>query len=216
MLVVGEDPIYLSHLPMFMSPHNFQVILEVGFDEAATKAYRDSHPKAGGEIYTFVPERFDIQELGPDAVHPRTSFKGDLFRGHFERGGTVLKEGVIVTVAATPHFRRFEAHAPQLAELEYFIFGTGSQRYLAHLVTRAPDFDQLLTVEISGEGSGDGGAPTPAPKNNSLTVPGRKNTVDRRIEAGTTVHAAQGKPDEGVLVSVVAQAEVYLETGDLS
>jgi hypothetical protein len=31
MLIVGEEAIYVSHLPMWMRPHNFQVILEVTF-----------------------------------------------------------------------------------------------------------------------------------------------------------------------------------------
>jgi hypothetical protein len=31
MLLVGEETLYLSHLPMFHSPHNYQVILEVRF-----------------------------------------------------------------------------------------------------------------------------------------------------------------------------------------
>ena len=31
MLIVGEETIYVSHLPMWMAPHNFQVILEVTF-----------------------------------------------------------------------------------------------------------------------------------------------------------------------------------------
>ncbi len=215
-LVVGEDPIYLSHLPMFMSPHDFQVILEVGFDQAATKAYRDSRPTPGGEIYTLVPERFDIQELGPDAVHPRTSFMGTLFRGHFERGGTVLKEGVTVAVAGIAHFRHFEAHAPKLAELEYFTFGTGGQRYLAHLVTRAPDFDQILTVEIPDGDGRDGCAAGDARPDGPFTVPGSKNAVDQRIQAGTTAAGVLGTPDGGARVSVVAQAEIYLETGDLA
>jgi hypothetical protein len=31
MVIVGEETIYVSHLPMWMRPHNFQVILEVTF-----------------------------------------------------------------------------------------------------------------------------------------------------------------------------------------
>ncbi len=31
MLIVGEETIYVSHLPMWMAPHNFQMILEVTF-----------------------------------------------------------------------------------------------------------------------------------------------------------------------------------------
>jgi hypothetical protein len=31
MLIIGEETLYVSHLPMWMRPHNFQVILEVIF-----------------------------------------------------------------------------------------------------------------------------------------------------------------------------------------
>ena len=37
MLLFGEDILYLSHLPMFASPHNFQVLLEVRFDEVCER-----------------------------------------------------------------------------------------------------------------------------------------------------------------------------------
>jgi hypothetical protein len=29
-MLFGEEALYLSHLPMFEGPHNFQLILEVG------------------------------------------------------------------------------------------------------------------------------------------------------------------------------------------
>jgi len=215
MLVVGQDPVYLSHLPMFMSPHDFQVVLEVSFDEAAAKAYRDSGPQAGSEIYTFLPERFALEDLDPAGAHPKTSFTGVLFLGHFERGGTVLREGVTATVTGVPYFHRFDPRPPELPELAYVTFGTGGQRYLAHLVTRAPDFDQILAVEISGGDCGEGGD---MPVGESLTVPGRRNTVGQRLQAGPTepVPAVLGAAQGGTKVSVVARAEIYLETGDLS
>ena len=37
MVVVGEHRIFLSHLPMFMAPHNAQVILEATFAKQGRK-----------------------------------------------------------------------------------------------------------------------------------------------------------------------------------
>ena len=79
MLMVGEETIYLSHLPMFMSPHNYQAILEVtltskGSDPQAI--YANDRRTTGEKIYTFMPERFVLTELvSPDPKRPsRRSF----------------------------------------------------------------------------------------------------------------------------------------------
>jgi hypothetical protein len=34
-----------------------------------------------------------------------------------------------------------------MAELEYLLFGKGNESFLAHLITRPPDFDQILSVK---------------------------------------------------------------------
>ena len=36
MMVVGEQTIFLSHLPMFHSEHRFQVIVEAAFEQNGT------------------------------------------------------------------------------------------------------------------------------------------------------------------------------------
>ena len=44
MLVVGLDTVFFYHLPMFMSPHDYQVILEGTFAQKGSdpqRAYRD-------------------------------------------------------------------------------------------------------------------------------------------------------------------------------
>src|SRR3954468_23208955 len=66
MLLFGSGPVYLSHLPMFGTPHNFQVILEVTFDEATTELVSG---QAEG-ILTFEPVEFPIVELDPRAESP--------------------------------------------------------------------------------------------------------------------------------------------------
>ncbi len=59
MMIVGEQTIFLSHLPMFHSEHRFQVIVEAAFDQDGTpldRMYADDrrkHPDV--RMYTLVP-----------------------------------------------------------------------------------------------------------------------------------------------------------------
>mgnify|MGYP003693773227 CR=1 FL=1 len=47
MLLFGDETLYLSHLPMFMSPHNFQVILAVTLNDEAAGRLHDSRAHFG-------------------------------------------------------------------------------------------------------------------------------------------------------------------------
>src|SRR5215218_7768508 len=82
MLLIGTTPAYLSHLPMFMAPHDFQVILEVAFTGAGDPQarYIQDRQHTGTKLYTFSPaQKWDINELAPvgPQQHPqRTSFAG--------------------------------------------------------------------------------------------------------------------------------------------
>jgi hypothetical protein len=57
MLMVGSQQIYLSHLPMFHGPHDYQVIVEADLGQAGNGVYledRKSHPSE--KIYTLWPQ----------------------------------------------------------------------------------------------------------------------------------------------------------------
>ena len=141
MLLFGEEVLYLSHLPMFASPHNFQVLLEVGLDDAAREAFLSDRHVAGDGIHTFVPQPFPIAELAPRADGPaRTSIEGTIFRGHFERGGEPIAEGVVTEVHRVVHFSELDVGAKRTEdrELTYLCFGRAGRLHLAHEVTARP------------------------------------------------------------------------------
>jgi hypothetical protein len=153
MLVVGEGPIYVSHLPMFMRPHNFQVILQVTFSSQGSdpqdlyvRDRRDSLEK----VYTFSPDPFPISALAPNDpdVAPLASFSGELFRGHFERGGTSLAKDVVATVEEVLYFRELDlgAKGSESEPLTYLCFGNSHEAFLAHMITMRPSFDQVMRV----------------------------------------------------------------------
>lgn len=217
MLLFGEKKIYLSHLPMFSVPkHRYQVVLEVtltkegGDPQAAYVKDRRQHPAT--KIYTFEPDEFILPELDPTNSQ-RSSFTGTIFRGHFERDGEPINENVTANVTRVVHFRRFDPAAADLSQLEYFLFGHSEELFLAHLITKPPDFDQIVPVvkttppfptEALGQGV-------------PITFPARLNKPANRIRASAQV-IGQAKKTDGSLTQVRIQSktEMYFETGDLS
>lgn len=218
MLLFGENTAYLSHLPLFgaTTPHRYQVILEVALTKSGSDAQaayvqdRRNHPTT--KVYTFEPEPFILPDLN-SKDQPRRSFKGKVFRGHFEKTGVAIIRDVTATVTRVIHFREFDAQAAGLPELEYFLFGKNQELYLAHLITRPPDFDQIvpvaktdqpLTVEALGQGV-------------PVTFPGKTNAPAKRIKAAPQVigqvKKADGSPAQ---IKLQTRAELYFEAGELA
>lgn len=142
MLMVGTEKIYISHLPMFHSPHDYQVILEVELSQKAQELYlKDVSQQEVGSVYTLVPEVFVLPEM---VQNPRV-FKAQVFRGHFERGGQPISQ-TEVKISKVIYFKKFSGPA---ARNEFLLFGNGKEKFLAHVVTSAPDFDQVIHVQTT-------------------------------------------------------------------
>ncbi len=154
MLMVGEDAIFLSHLPMFQPPHNFQVLLRVTLSAEGAdprRQYLDDRATSDTKLYTFVPEEFPIGDLiGQSPAPPKvTSFNGAIFRGHFERGGTQLLSDVTASVEKVLRFAELdpEAKPSEGQELTYLCFGDHGDLYMAHRITARPSFDHVLSFQ---------------------------------------------------------------------
>lgn len=143
MLVVGTDVVYLSHLPMFHVPHNYQLIFEAALDASVLADYRRDSGAHADTYYTLVPTGRWVLS---NTIVEGAKFRADLYRGHFERGGTPIRQDIKVTVRRIVHFRRFDpGHTPDPAQ--WIAFGRGREHFLAHRIEAAPDMDQV--VELS-------------------------------------------------------------------
>jgi hypothetical protein len=102
-------------------------------------------------LYTVKPEEFSIVDLLPDdsGKPALATFKADVVKGHFERGGDVIAGGATVRVDDVIHFEEL-GRADKADDLRYILFGTEQQFFLAHWITRPPDFDQALSVKVTG------------------------------------------------------------------
>ena len=158
MLVVGQDAVFFYHLPMFMSPHDYQVILEGTLSQPGSdpqRLYREDrkrHPHT--PVYTFAPVPYIMPELFPPAPKRKT-IQGDLFRGHFESPPEypaepfAIASGVDVTVAHVVFVKKLLPLSSPPDHLEYVLFGKGRELFLAHRISRRGDFDQVVARYIA-------------------------------------------------------------------
>ena len=213
MLVFGGEAIYASHLPMFMPQHRYQGIWEVSFGTEGDRTYRAEQARSqnAGKFFTLAPkENFRLPEL----TSGRTSFKADVFLGHFERTGKrLILPNATVTLRRAVHWHPFRAVHARPTPLTYVLFGQGKETYLAHWISTAPNYDQILAV-------------TPAnplaeiPVGAQVVLPSRAD--GQPLRAGESVAAlliADRGPEQAALVVPVdlkVASEIYLEKGELT
>jgi|SRR5215831_249913 len=231
MMVVGEETIFLSHLSMFgssdprkndFSPHRFQVILEAKFmkdEQDVGEIYaKDRRQHRDTRMYTLQPQPFVLRRLtaaDPGSMAP-PSFRATVFRDHLERVNPPLVieglAGVDVKVSSVVHFREFDPAGKKQAQLEYLLFGKGHELFLAHFITRPPDFDQIMSVKATDRAFTD----SELSRGVRITIPGRENIPSRRI---TEKQQAKGEmtSERGARQSLTLETgtEFYFEEGEL-
>lgn len=194
MAVVGKGKVYVSHLPMFHSPHDYQLIAEVALDAAGLAAYQKSVTEGTELLHTIEPEHFVL----PEMVENPQPFRARLYKGHFERGGQVVAEAVTVKLVKVLLFKKFQPGAVKPDTAQYFLFGEGKEKFLAHEIVAKPDFDQILAVE------------TDAPAG-LVTAFGYAN---QPLKLGTGLSLLPSAGHRMYLANLGRQ--FYFETGDLS
>ena len=119
MFLFGNDKIYLSHLPMFHSPHDYQAILEVELSQSTKEIYLQSKKSNPSKtVYTLVPEVFVL----PEMINNPRPFKAKIFQGHFERGGTSITESITVKISEVIYFKKIDPNNSHPETVKYNIF----------------------------------------------------------------------------------------------
>jgi hypothetical protein len=220
MLIVGEQTVYLSHLPIFGSPHDYQVILEATFTKSGGEPqvdYVSDRKRTGKKLYTLEPEPFVLTDLAEST--PKRSFKASIYRDHFERfpnqrakDAARIADGVDVTVTRVIHFRKFDPNAATLSQLEYLLFGKEMELFLAHSITKPPDFDQVLSVQTNRVFTDQ-----ELSKGVSIVFPDKKNQSSQRIKGVAPITGrTKGTTDNAAAITFRPGKEFYLEERELA
>jgi hypothetical protein len=150
----GREGLYASHLPMFHSPHDSQVLLRFHLaDAAADRALREALAREP-RLWTFDPETFDLLRFSPGHEKPLREFKARFFEGHFERGGKPQAADQRVVVDEVLLFRRLSPALREAPTGRYRLIGTGRERFAVKIIDRRPDFDHIVRLDapaVDGE-----------------------------------------------------------------
>jgi hypothetical protein len=216
MVAFGRQRLFLSHLPMFMAPHDAQLLLAASVGDALQPVWtaeRDSHPDE--RFYTVMPERFELSSLYlPPGEPRRRSFQATFFRGHLERGGQPIPEltDIEVHVPQVLYARRFGT-ADRPADLTYQLVGGGGELFLAHTISRPPDFDQILSVRVAGQEPNE----DELARGIDVVCVGRPNTAADRLRDGSVTARGHVTGAHRFLdLELTGLRELYFEEGELS
>lgn len=193
MLIIGQSKIYLSHLPMFHSPHDYQVIIEADISNEGKKTYLKNLESSSELVYTLVPEVFVL----PDMLKEPKAFKAKIYKGHFERGGQLIADNVVIEIKKIVYFKKFIPQEVKPSAASYILFGNEEEQFMAHKISTKPDFDLILKVE-SLENPDDGHI--------EVVIDSVKNNEP----------LSTGKIYETKELPVKVKTAIYYETGDLA
>ncbi len=146
MLLFGSEKIYASHLPMFHSPHDYQIILELELSKFDKQKYvSDKNKNSNYTTYTIEPEKFVL----PDMINNPKPFKVNLYRGHFERGGIEILKNITVKIVQILYFKKFNSEEKKAKSTNFIVFGNEKEQFLIHEITNKPDFEQIIEVKTN-------------------------------------------------------------------
>jgi hypothetical protein len=205
MVLFGERGQFLSHLPLYRAPHDWQMLLHVSLaaDSATSVAdpvatLRADRAASGEVLYTIEPEEFAHSVLETDSPFV---FRATVYRGHFERGGTAIIRGAVLKVERVLHRRRLHRDGGPVMN-KFIVAADSGDAYLIHYLTGAPNFEQIVAVRL-------------------VDVPAGR-TLEHLTELGAD-HTGPKRPGDGLVlydpgmaaVRLEVLRQIYLEHGDL-
>lgn len=141
-LFTDGETLYASHMPLANSIHAHQVIFSFSLSEGSEQALKTM--LANNALVSLMPERFDLMKLIEGEL---LSFKGQLFAGHFERGGKKVLHQVTVNVKKVLLSTDLASDIKDNGTF-FFIKTKGKNGLLVHRIVASPSFDQIIQATL--------------------------------------------------------------------
>lgn len=202
----GLDGLYASHLAMFRSPHDHQVVLRIRLTDPAVELAVRRELAARPALWTLSPERFDLLRLRPGAAQPLQRFQADVVQGHFEQDGVTRHAQVTVVVEQTLVFEDLSPQPREQALARFYVVGQGRERFLVKHVDARPDYDAIIALEASPVQRAADPAATATPPLVSVPKPSLEAPSNEALTAA--LRAQLGSP-------TAVRATIYFLTDDL-
>lgn len=195
----GAEGLYASHLPMFHTPHDSQVIIRFHLADAQLDHSLRTTLAQHAKLWTLAPEKFDLLRLSPKHATPLKQFSASFFDGHFERGGAEKFTNAQVVVDEVLFFKRLNAEKLQSRLAHYHLLGKGKERFLFKEIDQRPDYDHIVALKLKNS--------TQLPSTITLDRPTQKLQMPSAAE---WQHALQAQG-----TNIRYRHDIYFDTEDL-
>ena len=218
MFAFGRETVYLSHLPMFMAPHDAQLILEVALEDDAGGSLSGGLVQGTGEpprparVHHDAAEVRIVHPLHPGSARPPLVPGEVLPRSPRARWQKHPRAGKHRRARHRRGLRKTIRSGRQARRSDLRLFGRGGELF-SHVISEPPDFDQILSVQFAGA------HPNEDEVNAGIEVvlPGRPNTATERLRDGTAA-TARGHvtgAHQFLSLEIADVHELYFEEGEL-
>ncbi|WP_281561632.1 hypothetical protein [Thalassomonas sp. RHCl1] len=140
-----QEGIFASHLPLYRSPHNYQIIYKVEVSE-----HKMIRELLTAGMVTVLPTNFDLNKLISGEAF---SVEAQFFQGHFERGGEVKNTGKISFTKPVLVKKVTKEHS-QAASF-YTAAISKTKAIVAHKIQHPPSFDALAFMALPGKAAAE-------------------------------------------------------------
>lgn len=144
MVLFGDTTKYVSHMPMYHSPHDYQLVMQIQMldsTHAPTLAPYQEAKKAGQKLFTIAPKPFDLTQIISGKL---TEFSADLYSGHFEQSGINLGP-IQIKIQKIILSKKLDPSEPETI-IEHVIFGSHGEYFAVHSIKGKPSFDTVLKM----------------------------------------------------------------------
>ena len=195
----GAEGLFASHLPMFHTPHDSQVIIRFHLADAQLDQSLRATLAQQAKLWTLAPEKFDLLRLSPKHATPLKQFSASFFDGHFERGGAEKFTNAQVVVDEVLFFKHLSAEKQQSHLAQYHVLGKGKERFLFKEIDQRPDYDHIVALRLKNS--------TSLPSTISFKQTTQKLQMPSAAEWNRALHVQA--------TNIKQRQDIYFETEDL-
>lgn len=148
-VMMGTKELFLDHLPMFhMENHRYQVILKASLPPEAMNTYITAREQQPDQAFILGNVESNLFTLPQVALGQIDSFVADIFCGvpQDPTKDIPLIHNVTVKIDRIVHFRHFAEQFDYPNNLTYVLFGEGTEAFISHYLSKAPDFHHIMTL----------------------------------------------------------------------
>ena len=141
MVLFGNDPYYMAHIPMLNMPHDMQIVVEV---ELSQRNGEKIEVDLSGDTFSIRPlQRFSLNNYAKNTLK---RFEGSVFKGSFETNGILIQSlrSVVFKIKKQIIVRPL----PSFSQKESILLEDKDNEFKVNMVTPENNIQEIVNLTL--------------------------------------------------------------------